>query len=193
MRVIYLTHPQVNIDPDTPVPDWSLADEGRARLKKLAASSALRNVTRIYTSAERKTVETASLLAFPLGLTPLVDPEMGENDRSATGYLPDNDFEAAADSFFASPDISFQGWETARDAQTRILAQVTRCLDTRSSGDTLLVGHGAVGTLLYCALAGLPISRRHDQGPGRGGNFFTFPQHTRRPDTGWQPLEALLP
>ena len=40
-----------------------------------------------------------------------------ENDRSATGYLPPNQFEAMADRFFAEPQASVLGWERAVDAQ----------------------------------------------------------------------------
>lgn len=50
--------------------------------------------------------------ALPLG----IDPLLGENDRSATGYLPHEEFEAAANAFFEQPDASFCGWETAVEA-----------------------------------------------------------------------------
>jgi broad specificity phosphatase PhoE len=93
---------------------------------------------------------------------------MGENDRSATGFLPPSEFEATADRFFAEPDWSVRGWETARAAQARIVAAVrTALLDI--SGDALFVEHGGVGTLLYCALRRVEIDRRYDQGPPISG------------------------
>ena len=96
-----------------------------------------------------------------------------------------------ADRFFAEPDQSVRGWETARAAQQRIVAEVEACLSDAPVGDILFVGHGGVGTLLYSALMGLPISRRYDQGPGGGGNWFAFPLDTRKPLSGWQPMERL--
>jgi broad specificity phosphatase PhoE len=87
-----------------------------------------------------------------------------------------------------------RGWETATDAQARIVAEIEACLggdlDEAAAGDVLVVGHGAVGTLLYCALAGLPISRRYDQPPG-GGCCFAFSIRTRRPIFGWRPMERI--
>jgi len=59
-------------------------------------------------------------------------------------------------------------------------------------GDGLFVGHGGVGTLLFCHLSGYPISREFDQGPGGGGCFFEFGGLHSKPISGWQPLEALI-
>ena len=46
------------------------------------------------------------MLAAALRLTPIIRADLGENDRSATGYLPKAEFEAMADAFFARPDES---------------------------------------------------------------------------------------
>jgi broad specificity phosphatase PhoE len=92
-----------------------------------------------------------------LGIGFEVMAELGENDRSATGFLPPEEFERVADQFFANPETSIRGWERAIDAQTRIVRAVERI---ESKGPTAIVSHGAVGTLLYCHLAGKPIDRR---------------------------------
>ncbi|MEM6309309.1 MAG: histidine phosphatase family protein [Pseudomonadota bacterium] len=189
-RALYLNHPQVIQDPAIPVPDWPLNKIGRARVGALAASDALADVSHVFSSTEQKARDTATPLAQALGLVPVFDPEMGENDRSATGYLHGVAFEAHADAFFAAPDVSVRGWETARDAQMRIVNAVDRALRT-THGDVLFVGHGAVGTLLWCALSGVDISREHDQGPGGGGNWFAFDLDKRQPLSAWRPMEEL--
>ena len=189
--VRYLTHPQVHIAPARDVRRWSLNEIGQDRVALLAASGALNGTTRVLSSDENKAVETASPLAAALDRSVEVWGRMGENDRSATGYLPEAEFEATADAFFAHPDASVRGWEMARAAQARILAEVNTALELRCDGDVLIVGHGAVGTLLWCALSGVEISRAHDQGPGGGGNWFAFDLKARKPFSGWQPMEAL--
>ena len=96
--VRYLTHPQVLIDPAKPVPDWSLNVVGAARVAALAAAlGALSTTRRIISSAEVKALETARPLAEALGVPVEIRPEMHENDRSATGFLPPAEFEAVAD------------------------------------------------------------------------------------------------
>ncbi|MCA8884303.1 MAG: histidine phosphatase family protein [Rhodobacteraceae bacterium] len=189
--VRYLSHPQVRIDPAVPVPQWGLSPEGAARVAALARSGALSGTVRVVSSLETKAVETALPLAQALGCPLQCHTVMGENDRSATGFLPGPEFEATADAFFARPDRSVRGWETAKAAQSRIVAAVRDCLATPDDGDLLLVGHGAVGTLLYCHLAGHPIDRRFDQ-PAGGGNLFAFCRDTGAVSGGWQPLETLI-
>ncbi|MDB6454048.1 histidine phosphatase family protein [Falsirhodobacter sp. 20TX0035] len=190
--VCYLTHPQVLIDPQKEVRRWSLNAVGAARVAALAGRpGALSATRRIISSDETKAIETAQPLARALGVGLEVRPAMHENDRSATGFLPPAEFEAVADAFFAEPARSVRGWETAEAAQRRILAEVEGCLAGPQDGDVLFVGHGGVGTLLFCALSGLAIDRRHDQGPGGGGCWFEFDLQTRTPPRGWQPMEAL--
>ncbi|MGY4292614.1 hypothetical protein ACVWXN_000709 [Bradyrhizobium sp. i1.4.4] len=52
--VRYLTHPQVQIDPAVPVPQWGLSSVGRARAEALANAGWLASTTQIVSSAERK-------------------------------------------------------------------------------------------------------------------------------------------
>lgn len=144
----------------------------------------------VISSDETKALETARPLAKAFNCSVSVQPDTHENDRSATGFLPAAAFEATADQFFAHPDHSVSGWETARDAQTRILTAFRRCIAAYPEGDLLFVGHGGVGTLLYCALADVPIDRAYDQGPGGGGNFFLCETEPDRIIHHWKPMET---
>ncbi len=171
MTVWFVSHPEVVVDPRVPITEWGLSDQGRARLPRLLAEPWVPGVTRIRCSAERKATETADALASLLGRDVGIDPELGENDRSATGYLPPAEFEQVADEFFARAGESVRGWETALDAQARIVAATRRASDG-AGGDVAIVAHGGVGTLLLCALMGVPIDRRYDQ-PGQG-SYFSF-------------------
>ncbi|MEJ1157181.1 histidine phosphatase family protein [Prosthecomicrobium sp. N25] len=191
--VHYLTHPQVQIDPDVPVPKWGLSPIGEARAVAAARLPWAAGIGRIVSSDEVKAIETARIFGARLGIRPQIREGMHENDRSATGYLPPPQFEAMADRFFAEPEVSAEGWERAVDAQARIVAAVEAVLaeevEDGADRDLLLVGHGGVGTLLLCRLAGLPISRSRDQGPG-GGNRFAFDRDTRAVLQGWTPFDA---
>lgn len=186
---IYLTHPEVVIDPAVPVPDWGLSDIGAARVAALTARLGPMPGVQVVSSGERKALETAWPLAAGTGRAVMVRPHMHENDRSATGFLPGAEFETVADAFFANPDESVRGWETARAAQTRIVAEARAVLASVPDGPLIFTGHGGVGTLLFCHLAGHPIDRKWDQ-PG-GGHWFRFDTATGRPEAGWAPVETL--
>ncbi|MDA9497170.1 histidine phosphatase family protein [Bradyrhizobium sp. CCBAU 11357] len=188
--VRYLTHPQVQIDPDVPVPQWSLSPLGRARTEALAEAGWLASTTQIVSSGERKAIETAEIIAARLGFTIEIREAMHENDRSATGFLKPAEFEAVADQFFAAPHLSVRGWERATDAQMRIVREAEAVLTRNRPGDVLFVGHGAVGTLLFCHYSGHSIDRVHDQ-PAGGGNYFAFAPEGRRILHGWRRMEDL--
>ncbi len=147
-------------------------------------------MTTIWSSTETKAAETAAYFAEAKGLTLQARPDMHENDRSSTGFLPPDEFEQVADAFFARPDESIRGWETAREAQRRIRAAFDEICAQHRSGDVLICGHGGVGTLLMLSLAGDPISRQHDQ-PAGGGNVFAFDLSSRQIAFRWTPLEEL--
>lgn len=167
-KLLFLTHPEVVIDPAVPVPRWHLAPAGIAKLRRFAASGVLDGVSAVWASTECKAIETAGILAAARGLGVRVREDLGENDRSATGFLPPPEFERMADAFFANPEVSVRGWEKAADAQARIVAAVRAVAAAEGgAGDILVAAHGAVGALLRGHLAGAPISRALDQ-PGAG-------------------------
>jgi broad specificity phosphatase PhoE len=188
--VLYLTHPQVQIEPAVPVPEWGLSQHGRERVTALAAAGWLAGIRQIVSSAERKAIETAEPLAAALGIAVEVRDAMHENDRSATGFLPTAEFEIVADQFFANPHASIRGWERAVDAQARIVREVETVLARDIPGDLLFVGHGAVGTLLFCHYARLEIGRAHDQ-PAGGGHYFSFLKEDRRILHAWRRMEQV--
>ncbi|GGX63799.1 phosphoglycerate mutase [Tateyamaria omphalii] len=190
-RLIYLSHPQVQIDPYVPITEWPLNDVGQSRIRALAetAPTCLDGTNSVFSSPERKARDAAGPLASALSLEVVIAEDSYENDRSATGYLPPSEFEKTADAFFANPTKSIRGWERAQDAQTRILISIKTMTHTAPPGDILVVGHGAVGSLLYCACANTPISREYDQGPGGGGNVMIFDRANLRVQTHWCSIE----
>ena len=195
MYALYVTHPQVVMDPAVPVPRWGLSDKGASRARAFAAHPLLHGLGRIIASDERKALELADILAEASGAPVSVDPECGENDRSSTGYVAAERFEQLADAFFAHPDQSVEGWETARAAQARIVRAFERALSAHDPKLPLLfAGHGAVGTLLKCHLDGRTISRSEDQrrigNPG-GGNVLLIRLADRKLFGDWTAMEDL--
>jgi broad specificity phosphatase PhoE len=188
--VRYLTHPQVNIDPAIPVPSWGLSEIGRTRAETVGSTRQLSRTTQIISSGERKAIETAEIIAARLNVAVEVREAMHENDRSATGFLVPDEFQAVAAQFFAQPQVSVRGWERAVDAQSRIVREVEHVLARDEPGDVLFIGHGGVGTLLYCHYSGVAIDRACDQ-PAHGGCFFAFTKERRCVQHSWYPLEDL--
>jgi len=188
--VYFITHPDVTIEPEIPVTEWGLSPLGRTRMRALLGQPWVPKLGAVWCSTERKAIEAAEMIANAIGTSPRQLRELGENDRSSTGYLPKTEFDATADAFFANPNRSVRGWETAADAQARIVAAVTTMLTgTQAGRDIAVVSHGAVGALLLCQLKNCPISRAEDQPPGGGGNYFSFDVTIKSLRHGWRPVE----
>ncbi|NIZ91379.1 histidine phosphatase family protein [Kineococcus rubinsiae] len=191
MQVHVVSHPEVEVDPAVPVPQWGLSEAGLARLERLLDLPWVRSASFVASSAERKALQTAQAVAGVSGRAVHVDDELGENDRSATGFVPPSRFEALADAFFAEPERSVRGWETAAVAQQRVVRAVDRVLARAAAvpgapgdGGIVIATHGGVGTLLLCALRGVAIDRRLDQ-PGQG-SWYCFDSETRHVPHGWR-------
>jgi len=190
-RVWFLTHPEVEVHPTIPVPQWGLSEVGERRAQDFRPAWRLR-LGAIFSSPEKK----ARVTAFHLARTAQFShrairtiPDLSENDRSATGYLPEEEFRITANLFFKHPRESIRGWEPARAAQERIVAAVHRLLETPVQGDIAISSHGGVGTLLLCHLKGVHIDRCEDQPRPGGGHYFGFDALTRQVLHGWRSFE----
>ena len=184
----FISHPNVVVSREVPVPRWPLSELGKKRMRTGLRQPWVKDIGAIYCSTEQKAIDGAEILAQHLGLGFTQIEDLGENDRSATGFLPPDEFERVADQFFARPHESVRGWERAVDAQARIVRAVGRIRDDATVAN---VSHGAVGTLLYCHLTGQPIDRRWDQPPNGGGNYYSFTLSPRVAHGWWRPIDDL--
>lgn len=169
----FITHPDVVIDPAVAITDWPLSSRGRCRMAALASAPWIWGLSALYCSTERKARDAADILHGICGRAPIVRADLGENDRSATGYLPPAEFQATADAFFAEPETRVRGWARAVDEQARIVAALEAVM-ADASGSVAVVSHGAVGALALAQYLGRPISRALDQPGSAGGNFFAL-------------------
>lgn len=183
---LFISHPEVEVDPDVPIGRWHLSNAGICRMRVFSELPVVKSVDVVWASRETKAIEAAEILAAQLGLRVRVHLGLGENDRTATGFLPPAEFEGVADAFFARPSESIRGWERAVDAQARIVDAVEEILSLAPEGDIALVAHGGVGTLLLCQYLGLSISRKLDQ-PFQG-HYWAFDIVTRSVLHPWRPI-----
>jgi broad specificity phosphatase PhoE len=195
MYALYVTHPEVMMDPEVPVPMWGLSPEGEERARRFARHPLVKNVRNIVSSTERKAIELAQAMAVGARAPFTAEHEFGENDRSSTGYVPAARFEQLADAFFADPETSVEGWEPARDAQSRIVGAFGAAIALHDPTRPIaFAGHGAVGTLLKCYLTGREIARHEDQrvvGNPKGGNVLVIRLKDLKLFGDWTPMEDL--
>jgi broad specificity phosphatase PhoE len=188
--LIFITHPEVVIDPNQPIPQWPLNATGRARMERFAGMLADRDVSAVYASTERKAMDGAAIVAKRLGLSYATDEDLGENDRSATGYIAPPEFWEVVREFFGRPHESIRGWERAIDAQARIVNAIGRILrEDETSDDIIVVSHGAVGCLLTAHLQKEEIGRESRPSHPGGGCFITIDRDTFTLKQDWRAIE----
>ena len=190
-NLLFLTHPQVAIDPAIPVPDWTLSQLGASRMERFAASPVLAGVTAIYSSGERKAVDTARILSERTGC-PLVWWRRCTRTtarRPATCRPSSSRRWPTASSPSPKPVCSAgSGQSTRRLGSSRCIHGILE-RDT-TPGDIVIAAHGGVGALLLAHLLGKPISRRFDQPGSGGGNFFTWRRAALELLREWQSIDV---
>lgn len=186
--IFFLTHPEVVIDPAVPIPRWPLSDVGKRRMERFVGDPVSGGVASVHSSDEQKALDGARIAASALDVPHRIDPELGENDRASTGYLPPPEFWGVVAEFFARPDESVRGWERARDAQARIVRAVARAAREAPAGDLLIVSHGGVGALLTAKLSEVEIGQEgRPQHPG-GGCWLEIDRETLTITRSWQAI-----
>ena len=160
-------------------------------MRKLLAKPWARSIGSVYCSAEQKAIDGAEILSAHLSIGYRVVEGLGEIDRSATGYLPEQEHAATAALVFAHPERSIRGWETARHAQQRIVEMVKIITErVTEKGNIAIVSHGGVGTLYLCHLADCPISCTERQPGSTGGNYYCFDAQSGVLIHSWRPIDS---
>jgi broad specificity phosphatase PhoE len=188
--LIFVTHPEVVIDPQAPVPEWPLNEIGRARMERFAETLAGKTVSAVYASTERKARDGAEIVAKRLGLPSRTDEYLSQHDRSATGYIAPPEFWEVVGEFFANPTKSIRGWERAIDAQARIVNAVRRVAQQEPSpGDMVIVSHGGVGALLMDHLLRVEIGKGSRPSHPGGGCYLVIERDPLKLKSDWRVID----
>jgi hypothetical protein len=157
----------------------------RAGMRATLCRPWIRSVRSVFSSNERKARDGADILVKGLGLSKYtIVMASARTTVLPPASLNKEEVEAAVDTFFAQPHTSVRGWETAAE---QVLSQAPE------EQDAAMIGHGSAGTLLYCHLVRVPISRQYDQPPTNGGNWFGLDRASRHLlHAGWRLIDAML-
>ena len=149
--LILVRHGRPQVDPKVPPPQWRLSSEARAAVRELAVKLARLRPVAALASHEPKAVETAELLAAPLGLSVERDAAFDEHRRPGWPFSPEPaSFASRVEEVLATPAISVNGAESGQAAAERFAAGLAR----RAERPLLVVSHGTVLSLYLAERAG---------------------------------------
>ena len=116
-KLILVKHaPPPRIVPRVVSHRWVLAEEECRRCDWLTDELTAQGVTRLYSSLEPKALETAALVAVKIGLAVEPGRDLHENDRTGMGFVGPDVLQRRLREFFAQPDRTVIGNETANGA-----------------------------------------------------------------------------
>lgn len=185
-RLIFVTHPPVEIDPKKSADQWLVSEDGWKEVERLIKKPFWKDVDKIYSSQENKAKRVAEKIAESFENLHLNTPItlLGEIDRNSTGFLESDVYDNAIEEFYKNPDISFKGWETAKAATDRIVTAVSEIMKENKDRTIAIIGHGATGTLLACWVKGIEPSFSED--PRRNGCIMVFDWDKKQILSPWQ-------
>ncbi len=160
MKTIYfITHPDVIIDQSKPPSEWHISEKGENQVTQLASQHFWRYVQHIFTSSEPRATETGQILHSIHNIAIRPFPELQEQRRSNTNYfLSLTELAITMRMFFSRPKESIRGWESAVDAQKRMVNAIDSLQELYPDYQTIaIISHGIVGSLLRGYLMNHPI------------------------------------
>lgn len=152
--LILIRHSQSQPVTGTDAQRWPLSEEGKRAAAAIAPRIAPYNPATVFSSYERKAVQTAQIVAGGLDVTYVLWPGLHEHDRTAIPFYDRATFLQLVHDFFAKPDELIFGLETASGALARFQAALDDLLAAYPSRTIAAVSHGTVLTLFLAHRAG---------------------------------------
>jgi 2,3-bisphosphoglycerate-dependent phosphoglycerate mutase len=132
-----------------PAETWALSELGIQQALKLAELPFWSEVQIICTSLEPKAFQTAQIVSEQHNLP--VEPVFDLRElRRTEAFVPD--YITAVHEVLENPLKSYNGWEPAGEAQTRIMTAIERLLMFHEGETLAVVSHGLVLTLYLAYL-----------------------------------------
>ena len=155
-NLLLVRHSEPDWGPDLPPSQWVLTDRGRDRAKLLGEYLATRAVSTVFTSDERKAVETAEIAAGVAGIgNPVVDQGFREHDRDNSPRPSGIPRDELVIKCIQSPDSLIWGNETVDAARQRFGSAISKAIPVDSPEVFAVVSHGTVITTFVADLLGI--------------------------------------
>jgi broad specificity phosphatase PhoE len=152
--LILVRHSIPDIKFDLPATEWELSETGKQRCVSLAEKIRKYQPTAVFTSQERKALQTGAILAQTLGINATTAAGLHEHERNVGIFVSQDIFENEVKRFFEQPSQLVFGQESAQQALQRFSQAVKNVLDSWLNGSVVIVAHGVVIALWVNSICG---------------------------------------
>jgi probable phosphoglycerate mutase len=148
--------------------DVELSPQGIQQVTRLSDAMRPVPIDAAYCSNMKRAIDSASIIAHPHGIEPVVDRNLREIDHGHWEGVPHKEveqrFAAEYRAWSADPlDTVIPGGESGRMVLTRALAAVGRIVAKHAGQSVLVVSHKATNRLLLAAWLGFDARRYRDR------------------------------
>lgn len=169
-KLIYITHPSVNIDKNVLPQFWDLSEKGFIEAEKLMDEYFWKDVKAIYSSVEPKAYSVARIASDKFKIPHQAFKELGEADRSATPFLPIDEYMQAIKYSYEHPDGNHLGWESHNSMMKRNATKLEEIMKSHHDETIAIIGHGGAGTTVKCFIKSIEPNFAED--PQKTGCYF---------------------
>ena len=145
-----------------------LSEEGRRQVASLAERLKSEKIDAVYSSPLQRTVETASILAAPHSIKPLIEPALREIDygrwEGLTRSEVEESFKAEYSIWEEDPfTIAPKGGESGANVLSRALPVMRRIVEQHRHRSVIVVSHKGTNRLLVSSLLGFDTRSYRDR------------------------------
>ncbi|MFA5827859.1 MAG: histidine phosphatase family protein [Candidatus Shapirobacteria bacterium] len=169
-KLVYITHPSVELDKSKPPHEWGLSEKGFDQAKILIEKPLWKEVDVIYSSTEPKAVQVAQLASEKYHSPWFQDKDLGEADRTVTPFLPQEEYMSAVQEAYLNPDDNIRGWESHHHMMKRNVSVLEKIKKDYKGKTIVIIGHGGAGTTIKCYIKG--IEPQFSEDPKQTGCIF---------------------
>ena len=153
---IFFRHALTKIDLSKPADKWTLSKEGMEKAKEILTSKEFNDVDIIYTSTEKKAIQTAYYLSKKQDKEIIADSRLNELNRGHEFIDTKYEYENTVAKVFSQMNSRVGKWEAANSALTRFQKAIEEIDRKYNDKKILVVSHGIVLTLYFVKLLELP-------------------------------------
>lgn len=153
--IIFLRHAQTSVNLSKPARNWVLSEEGMRKMKSIAKDVIFDNIDIVYSSTEKKAIQTAFFISEIKGKKIITKKSFDELKRKKpleNKML----YEDAVAKVFKNPSQAVLEWETAEEALIRFSREVEKIDKENKDKIILIVSHGLVLSLYFANLLKIP-------------------------------------
>jgi broad specificity phosphatase PhoE len=142
------------------MPGFTLSEDGKRQIKKLAAGLKTKGISQIYTSPILRASQTAQMIGKILGITPRISKLLIETDDVLSG-IPLVQFQKEIEPKLYSPNFISMGQESIKSQEKRMQKFVALTTNAHLGQNILAVSHGDPIMILKAHIEGIPFTYRY--------------------------------